>query len=91
MPYVLAMRNQTAGKCHPLARADESQEKEEHIVDFLCGLLRAILLWVRNRLGPRNTPRGRPTATSCERLDTRSSGRVRMLTSRLSSTVSGRP
>jgi hypothetical protein len=51
MPYVLAARNQAAGKCHSLTRADESHEKEEHIVDFLCGLLGIILLWLRSRLG----------------------------------------
>lgn len=51
MEYALVAGNQAAGRCHSPARADESQE-EEDIVDFLCGLLGVILLWVRNRLGP---------------------------------------
>ncbi len=50
MPYALASRSKAAGKYHSLARADGMREKE-HIVDFICGLLGIILLWLRNRLG----------------------------------------
>lgn len=50
MPYALASRSEAAGKYHSLVRADGMRE-EEHIVDFLCGLLGIILLWLRNRLG----------------------------------------
>jgi hypothetical protein len=50
MPCVLAARNEAAAEYHSLVRTDELHE-EEHIVDFLCGLLGVILLWLRNRLG----------------------------------------
>ena len=51
MPYALAALDQAAGKCPYPVRANQPHEKEEHIVDFLCGLLGNILLWLRNRLG----------------------------------------
>ena len=52
MPYALGAENEALTKYDFLARADELHE-EEHIMDFLCGLLGVILLWLRDCLGLR--------------------------------------
>ena len=90
MPYVLAARNEAAGKYRSLVRSDELHE-EERIVDFLCGLLVVIRLWLRNRLGLRKATNGPQTMTSCERPGTHSSGRAMTLMLRPSLAVSAPP
>ena len=57
-------------------------------MEFLCGLLGNILLWLRNRLGFRKHV---AQAVSYDKLGARFSGHAMTLMSRASSVVSARP